>query len=192
MSRGFTLLDHREREGVAGFLTITGGKLTTFRLMAEVTVDAVCEHLGVDAACRTADEILPGSEDGHTHRVGERLAAREANLHDEQVICECELVTRGMLLDAAAARPTTNLDDIRRAVRLGMGPCQGGFCIPRAAGVLTAEGHMDAAAANAAVRAFVEERWKGVWPILAGRQASQSRLDDWLFHGALDIDHLPA
>jgi glycerol-3-phosphate dehydrogenase len=31
-----------------------------------------------------------------------------------------------------------------------------------------------------------------VWPVLAGRQARQSRLDDWLFHGTLDIDHLPA
>jgi glycerol-3-phosphate dehydrogenase len=117
---------------------------------------------------------------------------REGNLHDEQIICECELVTRRMLLDAVEARPTTNLDDIRRAVRLGMGPCQGGFCIPRAAAVLTDAGKMDAATANAAVRAFVEERWKGVWPILEGRQARQARLDDWLFHGALDVDHLPA
>ncbi len=192
ISRGFTLLDHREREGVGGFLTITGGKLTTFRLMAEVTVDAVCEHLGVEVPCRTADEILPGSEDGHPHRVGERLAARERNLHDEQVICECELVTRGMLLDAAAAHPTTSLDDIRRAVRLGMGPCQGGFCIPRAAALLTAAGHMDAPTANEALRGFVEERWKGVWPVISGRQARQGRLDDWLHHGALDIDHLPA
>jgi glycerol-3-phosphate dehydrogenase len=142
ITRDYALLDHREREGVGGLLTITGGKLTTFRLMAEVAVDAVCEHLGVEAASRTASEPLPGSEDGHTHHVGDRLAAREGNLHDEQVICECELVTRGMLLDAVAAHPTTNLDDIRRAVRLGMGPCQGGFCIPRAAGVLTAAGRM--------------------------------------------------
>jgi glycerol-3-phosphate dehydrogenase len=192
MSRGFTLLDHREREGVAGFLTITGGKLTTFRRMAEVTVDSVCEHLGVDVAARTADEILPGAGDGHTQTVGERLADREGNLHDEQIVCECELVTRGMLLAAAAAHRTENLDDLRRATRLGMGPCQGGFCIPRAAGLLTEAGHMEAPAANRAVRAFVEERWKGGWPILEGRQARQSRLDEWMFHGALDIDHLPA
>jgi glycerol-3-phosphate dehydrogenase len=192
MSRGFTLLDHREREGVGGFLTITGGKLTTFRLMGEVTVDAVCKHLGVNAVSRSADEALPGSEDGHTHHVGDRLADREENLHHEQLICECELVTRGMLLDAVAAQPTTNLDDMRRAVRLAMGPCQGGFCIPRAAGVLTGAGRMDAATANAAVRGFVDERWKGVWPVLAGAQARQGRLDDWLFHGTLDIDHLPA
>src|SRR4029077_15250418 len=120
MSRGFTLLDHREREGVGGFLPIAGGKLPTFRLMAEVTVDAVCEHLGAEIPCRTADEILPGSEDGHPHRVGERLAAREHTPPDEQVICECGRGPRGMVLDATAAPPTTSLDDIRRAVRLGM------------------------------------------------------------------------
>ncbi|HEX3330589.1 MAG TPA: anaerobic glycerol-3-phosphate dehydrogenase subunit GlpA [Gaiellales bacterium] len=191
LTRDLTLLDHREREGVGGFLTITGGKLTTFRLMAEVTVDAVCEHLGVDAPCTTADKLLPGSEDGQLQTVGERLADRERNLHDEQIVCECELVTRGMLLDAAAARPVASLDDLRRATRLGMGPCQGGFCIPRAAGLLAGAGAMDAPAVNAAVRAFVEERWKGGWPILEGRQARQMRLDDWMFHGALDIGHLP-
>ena len=191
LTRDLTLLDHREREGVGGFLTITGGKLTTFRLMAEVTVDAVCAHLGVDAPCRTADELLPGAEDGHLQTVGERLAERERNLHDEQIVCECELVTRGMLLDAAATRPVVSLDDLRRATRLGMGPCQGGFCIPRAAGLLAGAGAMDAPAVNAAVRAFVEERWKGGWPILEGRQARQMRLDDWMFHGALDIGHLP-
>ncbi len=191
MSRGFTLLDHRERDGVAGLLTITGGKLTTFRLMAEVAVDAACAHLGVDAPCRTAAEPLPGSEDGRPQAVTERLAEREGSLHDELLVCECELVTRATLLGAAAARPAASLDDLRRATRLGMGPCQGGFCIPRAAGVLVGAGAMDAAAANAAVRAFVAERWKGVWPVLEGSQARQMRLDDWMLHGALDVDHLP-
>ena len=36
VTRSHALLDHSAREGVAGFLTITGGKTTTFRLMAEV------------------------------------------------------------------------------------------------------------------------------------------------------------
>jgi glycerol-3-phosphate dehydrogenase len=191
MSRGFALLDHRERDGVAGLLTITGGKLTTFRLMAEVAVDAACASLGLHAPCRTAAEPLPGSEDGRLQTVTERLAERERSLHEEQIVCECELVTRAMLLEAAAARPAASLDDLRRATRLGMGPCQGGFCIPRAAGVLVGAGVMDAPAANAAVRAFVAERWKGVWPVLEGRQARQMRLDDWMLHGALDLDHLP-
>jgi glycerol-3-phosphate dehydrogenase len=46
------------------------------------------------------------------------------------------LVTRGMLERAALDNPTVTLDDLRRDVRLGMGPCQGGFCTYRAAGVL--------------------------------------------------------
>ena len=35
-------------------MTITGGKTTTFRLMAEAAVDAACEQLGVDRPSRTA------------------------------------------------------------------------------------------------------------------------------------------
>src|SRR4029453_4405254 len=56
VSRTHTLLDHAERDGVEGFVTITGGKTTTFRLMAEAAVDAVCTHLGVDRPCRTHEE----------------------------------------------------------------------------------------------------------------------------------------
>ncbi|MFQ6878099.1 MAG: anaerobic glycerol-3-phosphate dehydrogenase subunit A, partial [Haemophilus parainfluenzae] len=35
VSRGIVLLDHAERDGLDGFITITGGKLMTYRLMAE-------------------------------------------------------------------------------------------------------------------------------------------------------------
>jgi len=62
ISRGFALLDHAE-EGAAGFLTAVGGKLTTYRRMAEATADRVCERLGVSATCRTADRPLPGADD---------------------------------------------------------------------------------------------------------------------------------
>ena len=95
VTRAHALLDHEQRDGVRGFVTITGGKLTTYRMMAEETVDAVCKHLGdVVRPCTTATEPLPGSESGATYRLGERLARKEAALLDEQVICECELVTR--------------------------------------------------------------------------------------------------
>ena len=61
ISRGFFVLDHAERDGVAGFTTVVGGKLTTHRLMAEATADRVCDRLGVDGSCRTADEPLFGA-----------------------------------------------------------------------------------------------------------------------------------
>jgi len=190
ISRGLALVDHAERDGLGGLITITGGKATTFRLMAEVAVDAMCEQLGVERRSRTAEEVLPGENpDGH-YWLGSRLARRERTMHDDQLICECELVSRGRLEEAIARRGTQNLDDIRRVLRLGMGPCQGGFCIYRATGILHDERRLDGPAANAALRAFVQERWKGVQPILFGDQLRQARLDEWIFQGLLDIEHV--
>jgi len=192
VTRAHALLDHAERDGVGRFVTITGGKLTTYRLMAEETVDAVCRQLGEVRACTSATVPLPGSESGEHYKIGERLARKEAHLADEQLICECEMVPRSRLEEAMRRRQTHNLDDIRRALRLGMGPCQGGFCIYRATGILHGLDGMSAEAANGALLGFLQERWKGMWPILYGDQLRQARLDDWIFHGVLDVEHLPS
>ena len=142
------MLDHRDRDGVDGFLTITGGKLTTLRLMAQDIVDKMCGQLDADRPCRTAEVVLPGSEDGELYRLGERLAAKERHLLDDQLVCECEMIPRGRLEDTMRRRDTTNLDDIRRSLRLGMGPCQGGFCIFRATGILHDVEELDGPQAN--------------------------------------------
>ena len=192
ITRSHALLDHAQRDGVGGFLTITGGKLTTFRLMAEHTVDAACAQLGEPRTCTTASEPLPGSETQRSYRLGERLERKEAHLREEQLICECEMVTRGALEEAIRRSRTANLDDIRRLLRLGMGPCQGGFCMYRAAGILHGLDGLGAEEANTALLEFLQERWKGIWPILYGDQLRQVRLDDWIFQGVLDVAHLSA
>jgi glycerol-3-phosphate dehydrogenase len=191
VTRAHALLDHASRDGVGRFLTITGGKLTTFRLMAEDTVNAVCRQLGEDRPSRSATEPLPGSESGQTYQLGERLARKEGELASEQTICECELISRHKLEEAMRRRASTNLDDIRRWLRLGMGPCQGGFCMYRATGILHALEGISAQEADDSLRHFLQERWKGVWPILYGDQLRQARLDDWIFQGVLDVEHLP-
>jgi glycerol-3-phosphate dehydrogenase len=191
VTRAHALLDHQERDGVSGFITITGGKLTTFRLMAEQTVDAVCAALDVEEPCVTSTEPLPGSQSGENYRLGERLGRKEQHMRDEQVICECELVARAKLEQAIRASGSTDLDDIRRQLRLGMGPCQGGFCIYRAAGIMHELDGLSAQQADASILAFLQERWKGVWPVLYGDQLRQMRFDEWIFHGVLDVDHLP-
>ncbi len=192
MSRGLALVDHLRRDGVGGFLTITGGKLTTYRLMAETVVDAMCEQLGEERPCRTAQEALPGSEDGRTYWLGSRLAAREQDMADDQIVCECELLPRRALVEVADQRPGMNLDDVRRTLRLGMGPCQGGFCTYRAAGILHGLGHADAERADELLLMFLQHRWQGLEPILYGDQVRQAVLDDWIFQGILDVEHLPA
>jgi glycerol-3-phosphate dehydrogenase len=58
IARTFKCIDHKESHGIGGLVTITGGKATTLRLMAEKTVDVVCQKLGVEAVCTTADTPL--------------------------------------------------------------------------------------------------------------------------------------
>ena len=192
VSRTHTVIDHARRDGVEGLITITGGKTTTYRMMAEHAVDAACDKLGVDRPCRTDEEPLPDSEDERFYWLGARVQAREPVPGSEEIICECELITRQHLTEAIARRPPTSLDDVRRRVRLAMGPCQGGFCIYRATGILHEFEHLDHRAANAALLDFLQERWKGVQPILYGDQVRQARLDDWIFQGLLGVEHLPA
>ena len=58
LSRTFKTIDHAEVDEVEGFVTITGGKGTTLRGMAELCADVVCRKLGVDAPCSTRETVL--------------------------------------------------------------------------------------------------------------------------------------
>ena len=62
ISRGFFLLDH-EQDGVENFASVVGGKLTTYRMMAEAVADHVADVLGVDGESITATEQLPAVDD---------------------------------------------------------------------------------------------------------------------------------
>jgi glycerol-3-phosphate dehydrogenase len=191
VSRTHAVVDHLARDGVRGLLTMSGGKLTTYRLMAQDLVDAMCRQLGDERPCTTAETVPPGQAEGELYSLGSRLRAREETLQSEQLICECELIGRRALEETMRRRATTNLDDIRRSLRLGMGPCQGGFCIYRATGILHEVDELDGAQASESLRSFLQERWKGSYPILYGDQLRQARLDDWIFQGLLDVEHLP-
>ena len=47
------------------------------------------------------------------------------------VICRCETVTEGEILDAIRTNPRpTDVDGVKRRTRASMGRCQGGFCTP--------------------------------------------------------------
>lgn len=194
MRRGMSVVDHLQRDGVRGLLTIAGGKLTTCRLMAERIVDEMCEQLGEQRPCRTAEEAVPGPARARTFAITDRLRNVESHTPapgGQQIVCECELITRRMLEDALDRLPGGSLDDVRRQVRLGMGPCQGGFCASRAVGIAHARGDVDAPGAVRMLRRFLENRWIGLWPVLADGQARQIALDAWIYQGTLDLDHVP-
>ena len=70
LSRTFQVFDHAERDGVEGFVTIAGGKMSTARVMAEKTADVVTRKLGLDAACRTREVPLVSFRRYYTRMAG--------------------------------------------------------------------------------------------------------------------------
>jgi glycerol-3-phosphate dehydrogenase len=78
VSRGIVLLDHAARDGMDGFITITGGKLMTYRLMAEWATDAVCRKLGNTEPCVTAEQPLPDRVSPPKNAAENHLPARAA------------------------------------------------------------------------------------------------------------------
>lgn len=198
ISRTYKLLDHSQRDGVEGLMSIVGGKWTTYRMMAEEAVDAIAKKLGNTQPCRTAGEILPHNQAGHFHRKGERLAQIEREDTYGDLICECELVTRGDVL-AAIQAGARNIDDIRRDTRLGMGPCQGGFCTFRAVALWeeqkaeqqAEDGASSVSLSGALLRHFLQERWKGLTAVMWADQLRQARLDEIMYLDTLGVDLLP-
>ena len=66
LSRTFKTIDHAVEDGVEGFVTITGGKGTTLRGMAELCADVVCGKLGIEEACRTRETVLLPHDEAFT------------------------------------------------------------------------------------------------------------------------------
>ncbi len=196
VTRAYTLLDHTTRDGIDGFITITGGKWTTYRQMAEVVVNRVCEKLDTKRECRTHLEVMPDPQkeprtsSGH-YWLGSRFYHVEKEKLYGQLVCECELVTRADVEESILGWDAKTFDDIRRDTRLGMGPCQGGFCTYRATGILHALRKPPIEQTNVALRDFLQERWKGLVPILWGPQLKQERLDELMYLSVLNVDHLP-
>ena len=138
---------------------------------------------------------VPPAKEQRLYTIGHRLdnvESRNDGPTHEQIICECEMATRAMLENVMDTLPKGQLDDVRRQMRLGMGPCQGGFCSQRAAGIAHERGDIDSMRANGLLRLFLKNRWIGLWPILYGKQARQAVFDAWIHEGTLDVEHLPA
>lgn len=207
ISRGIVLLDHETRDGVKGFVSITGGKLMTYRLMAEWATDLVCKKLSVAEKCVTMHTPLPGSENenideisqktwtkpGTTHKatVG-RHGARALNIglndeYDASLVCECEEVSVGEVRYAINELDVHNLVDLRRRTRVGMGTCQGELCACRAAGML-ADAHKCTERAKGDLQNFVNERWKGMYPVCWGDTLRESEYSQWIYSGVCGLE----
>lgn len=206
VSRGIVLLDHAQRDGLEGFITITGGKLMTYRLMAEWATDLVCKKLGIDAVCRTAEIPLPGSTESR-REVDRKLRnkplaqrrstiARHGALATKigdgdsirnSLVCECEEVSIGEVEYALENLSVNNLVDLRRRTRIGMGTCQGELCACRAAGIMGRRDPICARRAKADLVHFLNERWKGMEPIAWGDTLRESEYTTWVYESVCGL-----
>ncbi len=192
VSRGFSLIDH-ERDGVKNFVTITGGKLTTYRLMAEKTCDLVCAKLGMTAPCKTRTEPLPASEKAMWTEPG--LAPKtwvDKKSSSDLILCECEMVSADIISsiinNMGDMRGKSLLKAVGQRSRVGKGPCQGGLCGLRITGYLYDLERVHNHEGLKELRRFVERRWRGFAPILWGASLRQAELQDALYCGMLDLE----
>ncbi len=206
-TRNFTIIDHAE-DGLEGMASIFGGKLTTYRLMAEKMSDFVATKFGNTTPCQTAitpitpdpmpsayekakkvfnieavDIVADRIGDGFEKLVDEMTLTK----YDNEVICECELVSLAEIKHVAADPHTHYLNDIRLRTRLGMGTCQGTFCSIRAIAAL--ENETDTASKSFDnIAKFLQERWNGLRSVIWGTQAKEAELTRAIYISGLNFD----
>ncbi len=203
ISRGIVCLDHKVRDGLDGFITITGGKMMTYRMMAEVATDLACKKLGINVACTTADMPLPGSELKPEISHGELFsssfnaahgrhgtmadAIKYGDKEDDALVCECEEVSVGEVKYAAEKLHVHNLMNLRRRTRVGMGTCQGELCTCRAANIICTN---NVTASEEGLKDFLNERWKGVRPVAWGQALGEAQLTATIYQALCGLDKL--
>jgi hypothetical protein len=132
-------------------------------------------------ACATATTQLPGARPAGRCAPA-RAQAASGPLGDDRSSASASS-SRAQVREAVAR--TDSLDDVRRELRLGMGPCQGGFCMvlrrPAHARVRRRRGRRQRRAARSS-RAL-----EGDLAGAASDQLRQAWLDDWIHHGVLGI-----
>lgn len=207
VSRGIVLLDHATRDGLEGFITITGGKLMTYRLMAEWATDLVCKKLNNTTPCTTAESNLPGSQQSTEeinqkmtsvpttirksaiYRLGDMAENLKANkVTENSLVCECEEVSVGEVEYAINELHVNNLIDLRRRTRVGMGTCQGELCACRAAGLMNHYQVLSPDKSKEDLTIFLNERWKGIRPIAWGDTLRESEFTSWVYEGVCGLD----
>jgi glycerol-3-phosphate dehydrogenase len=163
LAKGERILPALLREEITA--TYTGLRAATehadYQLFVHPDARYVCvggiRSTGLTASMAIAEHVIEGLRDGglplarratfreirmpylgellrRPYADAERIAARADY---GCIVCHCERVTRGEILDAATATiPARSLDGLRRRTRAGLGRCQGFYCLAEVAGLL--------------------------------------------------------
>lgn len=192
LSRGFALIDH-SADGMDNFVSIVGGKLTTYRLMAEKAADLVCRRLGQERAGVTRTKPLPSFAANQWTRAG--LSPRrwmQAGDPEDLLLCECEMVpasaVEAVIAGIRQQGGRVGLTAIGRRSRIGKGSCQGAFCGVRLCAYLCDRGDRTGREGLVDLRSFLTNRWRGMRPILWDTAMLQEELQEALHCGYFGLE----
>ena len=132
----------REAEGAPGFVDAAGIKspgLTAAPAIAKYVVSILSKAGLALKEKKSFNPVVARKPLIEMHEEGQSALIDENPLYG-RIICRCENVTEGDIVDAISRRPgAVTLDGVKRRCRTGMGRCQGGFCGPRVQQILARE-----------------------------------------------------
>lgn len=186
-SRTFSVI----REEVAdNLLNVVGGKLTTYRLMAEKVTDLACTMLGAKGVCRThLEELSPGAVPEGKGIAAARLhrkyggRASQISTVDQRIICSCEQVLTSEVEHVLKGPDVMTMADIMRRTRAGMGYCQGLDCSFGILDMMVKERGVDAIST---LTDFLAERGRGQGQV-SGEQRRQELFRKHLLQGVYGL-----
>ena len=134
-----------EAEDAKGFIDCAGIEspgLTSAPAIGEMIAQILKEKMNLEEK----DDFVAtrkGVLDPNTLSKEERITLIKEKPEYGNIICRCEMVTEGEIIDAIR-RPlgAKSLDGIKRRTRAGMGRCQAGFCSPKTMEILARERHV--------------------------------------------------
>jgi len=128
---------------VPGFINLAGIEspgLTASPAIAEYAAELLREQ---GLVMEEKSDFNPIRKPMHAFReatIDEKNAMIKQNRSYGKIVCRCEGVTEGEILDAIKANPRPmDLDGVKRRTRAQMGRCQGGFCGPNIVELLAQE-----------------------------------------------------
>lgn len=187
LPRRHEVIDHAG-QGPVGAFTVCGGSFTSHRTMGADTADHVCRLFGINEPSRAAETPLARIDGAGGWRPAANYEQVESSGRYAQLLCECENVPYASVdrcVDDAGIR---SLNDLRRRLRVGFGPCQGTFCGARLASLVAeagGQGHDE-------LERFWAERIKGASLTGWGANARQLLLSDLVCRENLGIALRPS
>ena len=132
----------QEAEDAPGFIDCAGIEspgLSSCPAIGKYIANLIADKAGLELKKKFV-EVRKGILNPAKLTLEERNTLIKENPLYGNIICRCEMITEGEIVDAVN-RPlgAKSLDGVKRRTRAGMGRCQGGFCSPKVMEIIARE-----------------------------------------------------